>query len=63
MVNDDARSTKLAKVHKHTARRIDLAVAALLAHALACQLDAATLMFRVPLRPFRPNGSRSPALY
>ena len=27
-----------AKVHKHTARRIDLAVAAVMAHARACEL-------------------------
>jgi hypothetical protein len=50
-------------VHKHTARRIDLAVAAVLAHARACQLDAAALMFRVPLRPFGPTARGAPPLY
>jgi hypothetical protein len=37
----DARGTRLAKIHKHTARRIDLAIAAVMAQAPACGLGAA----------------------
>ncbi len=38
MVKDDARGTRLAKTHKHSVRRIDLAVAAVMAHARASDL-------------------------
>jgi phage terminase large subunit-like protein len=38
VLKEDARGTRLAKVHKQTARRIDLAVAAVMAHAWACEL-------------------------
>jgi len=40
MVKEDARGTRLVKVHKHTARKIDLAVAAVMAHARVCELGA-----------------------
>jgi phage terminase large subunit-like protein len=40
VLKEDSRGTRLAKVHKHTARRIDLAVAAVMAHARACELGA-----------------------
>jgi phage terminase large subunit-like protein len=34
----DARGTRLRKEHKHSTRRIDLAVAMVMAHARACAL-------------------------
>jgi hypothetical protein len=40
MVKEDARGTRLAKTHTHSTRRIDLAVAAVMAHARACELGA-----------------------
>jgi phage terminase large subunit-like protein len=40
VLKEDSRGTRLAKVHKHTTRRIDLAVAAVMAHARACELGA-----------------------
>jgi phage terminase large subunit-like protein len=39
VVKEDARGTRLAKTPKHSTRRIDLAVAAVMAHARACELD------------------------
>lgn len=39
-VKEDSRGTRLAKAHKHSTRRIDLAVAAVMAHARACELAA-----------------------
>lgn len=41
MVKEDARGTRLAKTYKHSARRIDLAFAAVMAHARVCELGAA----------------------
>ncbi len=38
VVRVDSRGTRLAKEHKHSTRRIDLAVAAVMAHARATQL-------------------------
>lgn len=38
VVREDARGTRLAKQHKHSARRIDLAVAAVMAHSRAGEL-------------------------
>ncbi len=43
MVRNDARGTRLAKTHKHSARRIDLAVAAVMAHSRACDLATAAV--------------------
>jgi phage terminase large subunit-like protein len=40
VVKEDARGTRLAKSHKHSTRRIDLAVAAVMAHARVCELGA-----------------------
>jgi phage terminase large subunit-like protein len=38
VVRIDSRGTRLAKVHKHSLRRIDLAVAAVMAHSRATWL-------------------------
>ena len=39
VLKENSRGTRLAKIHKHTTRRIDLAVAAVMAHARACELN------------------------
>jgi phage terminase large subunit-like protein len=36
----DSRGTRLAKEHKHSRRRIDLAIAAVMAHDRACHQEA-----------------------
>jgi hypothetical protein len=45
IVREDSRGVRLAKVHQHSTRRIDLAVAAVMAHSIAATVEAEPQLF------------------
>jgi phage terminase large subunit-like protein len=45
VVREDSRGVRLSKVHKHSTRRIDLAVASVMAHSIAATVETGPQLF------------------